>query len=203
VAQTAPGVFTVDGVHAWALNQDGSINTATNRAPAGSIVSVFATGLGPIDPFQEDGALVGSPLPSNVVQTGVEAQSLVPSPPFGLSLTSMPVSITYAGPAPYNVAGASQINFLIPSPNYDIDFYLALPGPNLTNMTSQFFEIWVVGQERSLPGRYSAPNPSVTAKWRSRSCLAPADSPLCDFPFFWAELDSTGFHVVELLKFAA
>jgi len=53
VAQTSPGVFTIDGVHAAALNQDGTINSADHPAPVGSIISVWATGLGPIDPAQE------------------------------------------------------------------------------------------------------------------------------------------------------
>jgi hypothetical protein len=48
VALTAPAVFTVDGVHAAAVNQDGTINSADNPAPVGSIVAVWATGLGPI-----------------------------------------------------------------------------------------------------------------------------------------------------------
>ena len=134
VAQTAPGVFTVDGVHAAALNQDGSINTATNPAAQGSIVSAFATGLGPINQPQADGALVGVPLPSNVLQTVVAAETLAISPPFGLTRVSSPVPTTYAGPAPYLVAGVSQINFQIPPPNAVIDFYLAPGALNSINL---------------------------------------------------------------------
>ncbi len=59
VAQTSPGVFTVDGVYAAALNQDGTVNSADHPAPVGSIISVWATGLGPIDPAQEDRRLGG------------------------------------------------------------------------------------------------------------------------------------------------
>lgn len=40
VAQSAPGVFTVDGVHAVALNQDGTMNSASNPAPRNSIVAI-------------------------------------------------------------------------------------------------------------------------------------------------------------------
>jgi uncharacterized protein (TIGR03437 family) len=46
VVQAAPGVFMADSTHAAALNQDGTINSATNPAQPGSIVSIFATGLG-------------------------------------------------------------------------------------------------------------------------------------------------------------
>ncbi len=67
VVAANPGVFTTDGVHAAALNQDGTINSASNPAKFGTIVSAFATGLGPIDPPRKDGGIVGLPLPSNRV----------------------------------------------------------------------------------------------------------------------------------------
>jgi uncharacterized protein (TIGR03437 family) len=63
VLAAATGVFTVDGIHAAALNQDGTVNSADHPAPPGSIVAVFATGLGPIQPAQADGSLVEFPLP--------------------------------------------------------------------------------------------------------------------------------------------
>jgi len=146
VAQTAPGVFTVDGTHAAALNQDGSINSATNPAAPGSIVSVFATGLGPISPAQTDGTLVGFPLPSNVLQAGVVAEQfyITPFPP-SHGYRFAPVPVTYAGPAPYLVAGASQVNFQVPTANSALPdpggYYLALP-----STTSPDFAIYMAGQ---------------------------------------------------------
>ena len=44
VAGTVPGVFTVDGVHAAPLNEDGSVNSADNPAQPGSIVSCSQRG---------------------------------------------------------------------------------------------------------------------------------------------------------------
>ncbi len=38
------GIFTVDGSHAAALNEDGTVNSATNPASMASIVSLFGTG---------------------------------------------------------------------------------------------------------------------------------------------------------------
>jgi uncharacterized protein (TIGR03437 family) len=38
------GIFTVDGTHAASLNQDGSVNSATNPATIGSVISLFGTG---------------------------------------------------------------------------------------------------------------------------------------------------------------
>ncbi|MGA2590170.1 MAG: hypothetical protein ABSH32_09665, partial [Bryobacteraceae bacterium] len=106
VASAAPGVFTVDGVHAAALNQDGTINSAENPAAPGSIVSVFATGLGPVNPPQLDGAIVKPPLPVNDLQF----QAYFVSGFLGVGI--VPLETQYAGPAPYLVAGASQINFV-------------------------------------------------------------------------------------------
>jgi hypothetical protein len=114
-------VFTVDGVHALAVNQDGTVNSADNPAPVGSIVSVWATGLGPIAPAQADGTLVGLPLPNNVLPVVVEALTPVFEPcnpgmgplpcPIAPSYTGFDVA--YAGPAPNSVAGVSQINFTV------------------------------------------------------------------------------------------
>jgi uncharacterized protein (TIGR03437 family) len=59
-------VFTVDGFYAAALNQDGTVNSASNAALAGTIVSVFATGLGLTNPVETDGAIVAPPIPGIV-----------------------------------------------------------------------------------------------------------------------------------------
>jgi uncharacterized protein (TIGR03437 family) len=144
VVETAPAVFTVDGLHAAALNQDGTINSADNPAVPGSIVSVFATGLGPITTPQADGTLVGLPLPNNVLQVGVEAKWVTPGIPFGGGETA-PFVVTYAGPAPYLVAGASQVNFrMVPyhaGPPYGGQIYVSLP-----STSSQAFQVYVAGQ---------------------------------------------------------
>jgi uncharacterized protein (TIGR03437 family) len=142
-------VFTVDGEHAAALNQDRSINSADNPAAVGSIVSVFATGLGPTDPPQADGSVVGSPLPSNFLQTAVESlETSFPILPFGGGgPSSVPVLVTYDGPAPGLVAGATQINFLVPS---NASLYLAPGGLNSIGLpastTSQVFQVYVASQ---------------------------------------------------------
>jgi uncharacterized protein (TIGR03437 family) len=104
VAQTSPGVFTVDGYHAVALNQDGTVNSAANPAHLDSEVTIYATGLGPINPPQADGSLVGLPLPLNVLPTGIRA-ILRPD-----QMGSGWLSVDYAGPAPYELAGVTQIN---------------------------------------------------------------------------------------------
>jgi uncharacterized protein (TIGR03437 family) len=150
VVQAAPGVFTVDGLHAAAVNQDGTINSADNPAPVGSIVSVWATGLGPIAPAQADGTLVGLPLPNNVLPVVVEAlqpafepchPGMGPLPcPFAPSYTSF--EVTYAGPAPYKVAGVSQIDFAV-VPSWAADNAILL---SLSSVQSPGFQVYVAGQ---------------------------------------------------------
>jgi uncharacterized protein (TIGR03437 family) len=105
LAAVAPGVFTVDGVHAAALNQDGSVNTASHPAPPGSMVSIFATGLGPLSPMPADGSVVNLPLPRPVVTTQPAAFI------GGIAFVELPITPQYSGPAPLEVAGVSQINF--------------------------------------------------------------------------------------------
>jgi len=137
VAQTAPGVFTVDGVYAAAVNQDGTINSAGNPAPAGSLVSVWATGLGPITAPQADGTLVGFPLPTNTLQAYVGAITLIGGPPTGTVFSAFPT--TYAGPAPYQVAGTSQLNFRPASGPIYVE---------VGSSTSPAFQVHVAGQSQ-------------------------------------------------------
>jgi uncharacterized protein (TIGR03437 family) len=106
VASAAPGVFTLDGRHAAAVNQDGTINSPVNPAPFGSYVSIFATGLGPLAPVPKDGAIVEPPLPALTlpVRLGFTSGSVI-----GQVYTVL--DLQYVGPAPFQVAGVTQINF--------------------------------------------------------------------------------------------
>ena len=107
-----PGVFMNYGTNSFAvaLNQDGSVNSAANPAVSGSIVSVFANGLGSITPQQADGALINLPLPNNDFPATVQA--LVPDPNFPRGrIIEVAAEVTYYGPAPFRVAGISQVNF--------------------------------------------------------------------------------------------
>jgi uncharacterized protein (TIGR03437 family) len=105
VGQTSMGVFLAK------LNQDGTVNSAKNPAAPGSVVVVFATGMGPIAPAQADGALVGPPFPANVLPVFADA---IYYPPYQPSQV-IPLVVDYAGPAPFLLAGVSQINFHVPN----------------------------------------------------------------------------------------
>ena len=137
VAQAVPGVFMADGTYALAMNQDESLNSANNPAPVGTIVTVWATGLGPISPAQADGTLVTLPLPGNALATQVFASDTVGENCL-LACDWQAFAVEYAGPAPYLVAGTSQINFQ--AANYRGAVYLTGAG------LSQAFQVHVAGQ---------------------------------------------------------
>jgi uncharacterized protein (TIGR03437 family) len=146
VTQFAPGVFTVDGTHAAALNQDGTINSASNPAAPNSIVSIWATGLGRITPAQPDGSLAGSPLPINATQV-LMGNYCGGGPPFGAPTSFCTGPTTYAGPAPLLIAGTVQVNFEVATnPGNEsaptVSFVLA--SANIT--TSNAVQVYVAGQ---------------------------------------------------------
>jgi uncharacterized protein (TIGR03437 family) len=84
------------------LNQDGTINTAGNHAALGSVVAVYATGFGAMQPQPADGQIVTGALPSLTASAEV-------------LYNGQPLEVTYAGAAPVLVAGAIQVNSRLPA----------------------------------------------------------------------------------------
>jgi uncharacterized protein (TIGR03437 family) len=105
----APGIFTSNGVLAAAVNQDGTINSLSNPAHFGSIVSLYLTGLGPLTPSPADGSLIQLPLPSLVYPVAVTFSG-GQNPVIG-----GPGKILYSGAAPLEVGGMFQINVRVPA----------------------------------------------------------------------------------------
>ena len=94
---------------AWALNQDGTVNSSSNPAVADSVVSIWATGMGyfypPIDP---DGTIATS-------RFGL----FLPTPVLPVSVISRDsLEVLYAANAPGFVEGAIQINFRVSRQNF-------------------------------------------------------------------------------------
>ena len=103
VEAVQPGIFTPDssGTGPGAiLNQDYTMNSFTNPSDRGSIIMVFATGLGQTSP------------------TGVDGQLTTERQPLKTSVTAMigdkPAELLYAGSAPGLIAGMAQVNVRIP-----------------------------------------------------------------------------------------
>ncbi|MDP9053870.1 MAG: hypothetical protein M3N93_06150 [Acidobacteriota bacterium] len=105
VVATAPGLFTYNASGSGpvaAVNQNGTINSATSPAPLGSIVAFYLTGEGATSPAGIDGKPATAPYPT----------------PLGASaawIAGQPAVVTYAGGAPGLVAGLMQMNVQIPS----------------------------------------------------------------------------------------
>jgi uncharacterized protein (TIGR03437 family) len=108
VGTVDPGVFTNDGYHAATVNQDGTVNSASNPAARNSVVSIFATGLGATNPAETDGEFVTLPLPTMVMPVQLEADpSCLVTPSSCDTTVHTPL---YAGAEAYVIAGVTQIN---------------------------------------------------------------------------------------------
>ena len=111
VVEAEPGLFAADATgkgQGAILNQDYSVNSASQPAAAGSTVMLFGTGGGVTIPPSIDGGL--NPIPGPDVPLGALALTATatvggePAP-----------AVPYAGPAPGLVAGIFQINVTIPN----------------------------------------------------------------------------------------
>ena len=106
-----PGIFTATGTgtgQAAALNSDNTPNTASNPAPAGSIISVYMTGEGQTSPPGVTGSVTCS--------NGCTTTSQIPKPlsPVAALVGGQPATVTFYGEAPGLVSGVMQVNVLIP-----------------------------------------------------------------------------------------
>lgn len=105
VQDSAPAFFTADSSGKGpvaALNENGSYNSASNPASKGSIVVLYATGAGKMDPSVADGTLVSS--------------QILPKPilPVRVAIGNQPAEVLYAGAAPQLVSGVLQVNVRVP-----------------------------------------------------------------------------------------
>ena len=84
------------------MNSDGTLNSAVNPALVGSVVVLYATGVGQFSPAGQDGAVVtADSLPRPVLPVSAE-------------IGGQPAQILYAGGSPGIVEGVIQVNLQIP-----------------------------------------------------------------------------------------
>ena len=121
LAQARPGIFTTrqDGTGQGAiLNQDSAPNSATNAAERGSVIQIFATGLGATNPVVPS----GQPAPGNppaLVTAAVEAR-----------IGGQPAAVQFAGLAP-GFVGLYQVNVVVPAnlqPGSEVELTLTQNG---------------------------------------------------------------------------
>jgi uncharacterized protein (TIGR03437 family) len=110
IAATSPGILTYEvgsTGQAKAINQDGTLNgdgtiDPSHRAAArGSVIQVYATGLGAVTPAVAQGV----PAPSSPLSTTVA--------PVTATIGSAAATVSYAGAAP-GLIGTYQVNIAVP-----------------------------------------------------------------------------------------
>jgi uncharacterized protein (TIGR03437 family) len=105
VGPAAPGLFYLNSTtqQGAILNQDGTINSLTNPAHAGDVISVFGTGGGPISPPGITGGYWGS---------GANALLTLPA---SAQVNGVDAPVLYAGAAPGLLTFFFQVNVQIPA----------------------------------------------------------------------------------------
>lgn len=114
---SAPGFFLGAQGNGAVVNQDGSINSPAQPAPAGSVISAYVTGLGAVSPAISSG-LAASSSPLSVV-SGVSA-----------TIGGVSANVLWAGLAP-GFAGLYQVNIQLPPlPSGQSTLTVSLQGSN-------------------------------------------------------------------------
>jgi uncharacterized protein (TIGR03437 family) len=102
-----PGMRT----YAIANNQDGTLNSTSNPAARGSIITIWATGAGLAGVQLPDGSVAGAGstanLPIAVLWDDANAVEII--------ITNQAAEVLYAGQAPGAVQGLTQINLRVPA----------------------------------------------------------------------------------------
>jgi uncharacterized protein (TIGR03437 family) len=105
VVAAAPAIFSLGNGQGAILNGDNSVNGPGNPAAKGSIIQIYATGEGQINPPGVDGSFANEPL------AGLPR----PVAPFSLTIGGVPATYIYAGTAPQSFEGFFQVDAMIPS----------------------------------------------------------------------------------------
>ncbi|HEY1753984.1 MAG TPA: IPT/TIG domain-containing protein [Bryobacteraceae bacterium] len=103
LAPAEPSIFTAGSTglgQAAILNQDSSINSASNPAAIGSTVQIFATGGGQTSPASVTGSVASANM------------SLLP---VTVTIGGQTAAVTYQGSAPGEVAGVLQVDAVVPA----------------------------------------------------------------------------------------
>jgi uncharacterized protein (TIGR03437 family) len=108
LASSTPSFFTTtSGVNnvitVKAVNADGTLNSTTNRAAAGSNVSLYAQGLGAVQP---SGFQAGTVAPTSQLYTTTATNQV--------SITGLPAVVGFSGLAPGTIS-AYQVNIQVPA----------------------------------------------------------------------------------------
>jgi uncharacterized protein (TIGR03437 family) len=116
VTDTAPGIFTANASgqgQGAILNQNNSFNGPGSAAPKGTVIAIYATGEGTLNPPGVTGMVTSTFAPFPKPAANVSLVFVVPGP--GGTTVNVPATITYAGEAPALVSGVLQVNAVVPA----------------------------------------------------------------------------------------
>ncbi len=104
VVASAPGIFTIGSTglgQGAVLNQDNSVNSASNAAPRSSVIQIYATGEGQTSPPGVTGSVIVTDLKRPVL-------------PVTVSIGNQNAVVQYAGSSGEAIAGLLQVNAVVP-----------------------------------------------------------------------------------------
>jgi uncharacterized protein (TIGR03437 family) len=115
LAASAPALFDAGQSKHGVLNQDGSLNSATNPAVKGTVIKVFGTGQGPVSPQINDGdaAPPDTPVLTVAVPTTDGASCIASQPSVCVAIGNTFGEIEFSGLAP-GLVGIWQLAVKIP-----------------------------------------------------------------------------------------
>jgi uncharacterized protein (TIGR03437 family) len=114
VFPSRPGLFTLDGSgigQAAVLNEDGTLNNASNPAARGSVITLFGTGGGESAAGIEAGQVLRDVLP----RAGLPVLLLFDLGSNEFQVPSRTAEVLYAGGVSGSIAGLLQINARVPA----------------------------------------------------------------------------------------
>lgn len=107
ISQSAPALFTTNASgsgQAAALNEDGGLNSPLSPAAPGSIVVLYLTGTGELNPRGIEGG-----------RAGAEAVPYALVNPLTVEIDGQSAEVLFAGQAPGQLFGLTQVNLRVPA----------------------------------------------------------------------------------------
>jgi uncharacterized protein (TIGR03437 family) len=106
VVSSSPGIYSANGSGQGGgaiLDVNYNLVSSSNPVSAGAVIQIYATGQGQTNPGGTDG----------LIEPDSPLQNLIGAP--GVTIGNMPATIQYVGVAPGLVAGALQVNAIVPA----------------------------------------------------------------------------------------
>jgi len=131
VVPAAPAVF--QGAVPAILNEDGTLHSAANPARPGSVVSVYMTGAGSMEPVPANGSLG-----TGQTRIALRVSATIWTFHFPGPVDYSPLEVLYSGDAPGLVQGAVQIKLQLPDRPYSNAFLGIVIGGRSASAVSIF-----------------------------------------------------------------